>query len=279
MAFPETPYVPQDTTIDMTNPNQDHIDALIRNAYQSYGIQDIGLRPSNIKQAEYDDWYGKIKSGDLSFDNTATNSFNSAFFSKFQNDYRAGINPELNEYVDAFGAPNQVAPWDNTSSQPVTAGTPGQVTMPSMANINVPGWIQELSKSIPQWFDSMNNLQQLPNTIDSWLTESLKNQRGTGDQVLSLLGNISEQQAGSGIMGGTEDTALRSRILNDFMRQINDNKINLTNNANTMKSQAISAMPGAAINGVNAMSSLYGQNASDQYNWANLAAQMLTSNY
>jgi hypothetical protein len=148
-----------------------------------------------------------------------------------------------------------------------------------MANSDAPGWISDLSSAIPQWQQSMDNFSQLPGQIDQWTNEAMKYQRGTGDQIQEILGQVGEQQAGSGIMGGTEDTALKSRMLMDFVRRINENKMNLSHNANTMKAQAISAMPGQAMQGISALSNLYGQNASDQFNWANLAAQMIQSNF
>ena len=162
---------------------------------------------------------------------------------------------------------------------PSNEHTPNQVTMPSMSMPGVPNWINDLSRGIPKWFEAYSGLQNLPGQIDKWTNESLKRQRATGDQVSSIFNTINEQRAGSGIMGGTEDSAAKANYLMQLTNAINDNKSNIMDRANTMKSQAISAMPGAAQYPVNAMASLYGTNASDQANWATLAAQLLNGGY
>ncbi len=167
----------------------------------------------------------------------------------------------------------------NNTSTPGYSNTPGQVTLPSMSMGGAPDWINDLSNSIPAWRTAFDNFSNLPSKIDNWSNEAMKYQRATGDQVTSILDQIGEQRAGSGVMGGTESNAIKARYLADFSKILNDNKLNIMSNANNMKSQAISALPGQAMSGIGAMTSLYGANAADQQNWANLAAQMINTGY
>lgn len=153
------------------------------------------------------------------------------------------------------------------------------ITMPSMTNTNMPNHINDLSQGIPNYFEAYDGLKDLPNKIDSWTDESLKRQRTTGDQVSTLLGQVGEQRAGSGIMGGTESQNLRSSTINDLNKIILGNQDNILNQANQMKAGVISSMPGAALGATDTMANLYSLNSSDQQFWANLAANMLNTGY
>ena len=153
------------------------------------------------------------------------------------------------------------------------------ITLPSMSNTNMPGYINTLSKGIPNYFDSYKNLTELPGKIDSWTNESLKRQRVTGDQITSLLGQIGEQRAGSGIMGGTEAQNRQANVLGDLNKLILSNQNNIMNQANTMKAGTIQNTPSMAMLPVNTMANLYSLNAGDQQFWADLAARMINTGY
>jgi len=145
------------------------------------------------------------------------------------------------------------------------------INMPSMPQYTPILQFDGVGTSMPEWDAAYANLKTLPGQIDNWSNEAMKYQRGTGDQISSILGNLMERGP-AGIGGGTEKTALQSKYLTDFSRVLNDNKMNIMNNANNMKAQAISAMPGQAMQGVNAQQNADIMNMNNQYNYANLNA-------
>lgn len=153
------------------------------------------------------------------------------------------------------------------------------ITMPSMTDTNMPNYINDLSNGIPNYFDAYQGMKDLPGQIDNWADESIKRQRATGDQVTALLGQVGEQRAGSGIMGGTEAQNLRSNTINDLNKIILGNQDNILNQATQMKANTIASMPSMAMMPVDSMANLYSLNSNDQHFWASLAADMLNTGY
>ena len=153
------------------------------------------------------------------------------------------------------------------------------VTLPGMSNTNIPGRVDALGQSIPNYFDAYNQSKELPGKIDTWMKDQINAQRFTGDQASDILTQIGNQRAGSGIMGGTEYDNSVAAMNANLVKLLNENKLNISNTGNQLKFNATNALPTMAMSGVNALTSLYGSNAADQQNWAQLAAQMINSSY
>ncbi len=153
------------------------------------------------------------------------------------------------------------------------------IAMSSMSNINAPDWTNELAASIPNYFSAYQNAAKLPDQIDEWTANAMNRQRATGDQAASIFNEVGNQRAGSGIMGGTEYDNAIANYQTNLAKGLIDNKTSIEQAGNQAKANVIAGLPAQAMAGIDAMSSLYGQNAADQHAWANIAAQMINMGY
>jgi len=178
------------------------------------------------------------------------------------------------QHYNTFGK-NENRGWTPTT----TTTTGGNISLPGMSNTNIPGVVDSLMPSIPNYFDAYKTAKGLPSQIDDWMGNQINAQRFTGEQASDILTQVGNQRAGSGVMGGTEYDNSVSNLTSQLVKLLNENKQNISNTGNQLKFNAINTLPTTAMSGVNALTSLYGANASDQLNWAQLAAQMINSNY
>lgn len=183
------------------------------------------------------------------------------------------------QHYNNFGK-NESRAWGTPTAPTPSNSLPAQnVTLPGMSNTNAPGWINSLGQSIPNYFDAYNSSKDLPNMIDNWMKNSINRQRMTGDQVKGIFNQVGNQRAGSGIMGGTEYDNSVAALTSNLAKIFEENQGNIEMTGNQLKANSISGLPTQAMAGINALTSLYGTNASDQQNWAQLAAQMINTGY
>ena len=93
-------------------------------------------------------------------------------------------------------------------------------SIPESSNPGLQDSINAFSNAPANFNTAFNAFQDLPNTIDQFTENSINRQRATGDQITGILNRVGNQRAGSGILGGTEQTGLRSDLLTNFARLI-----------------------------------------------------------
>lgn len=152
-------------------------------------------------------------------------------------------------------------------------------TTPGTSDPNIQGYIDTLSQSIPNFFQTFENAMSLPGQVDQWANNAINSQRITNDQIKNVLGTVANQYAGSGIGGGTQyDNALGSG-LSELGKAVNTNKQNILANAMGTKANIISQMPSMAMQPLNAMINLSSLNSADKQGWANIAANIINGGY
>ena len=159
---------------------------------------------------------------------------------------------------------------------PVGGGT---FDIPETSNVGLQGAIDAFSGAPGQFNQALSAFRNLPGTIDEFTQNAINRQRATGDQITSILNKVANQRAGSGILGGTEQTGLRADLLTNFARLIQENQGRIEREGNLLKADAIARLPQTALSGTSALINLFGANAQDKQAWANLAAQMINSGF
>ena len=179
----------------------------------------------------------------------------------------------------------------STSSSPTTpsSGTTtstgdGSITFPTIdnhaaLNAAIPGWIDQFSQGIDNYFDAYGNLVDLPNQIDAWTQNAVNRQRVTGEDISNVLSAVANQRNAQGIMGGTESDNLGATTISNLGKIITENQNNLLSNANNLKASAISAQPGQAQLAINDLLSLYGMSAQESASWGQMAMNLLMNNF
>jgi len=157
---------------------------------------------------------------------------------------------------------------------------PGFIDRQASINASIPNIFRSLTTSyLPKFDSAYDTYAKLPATIDQWKQDALRGQRLTGDQSASILNQVANARAGSGIMGGTEANNLKADLFARTTDNINRNRTNINQAYDSLKAKTIAGMPTQALAPIQTGTALYGTTSNEAANWGNLAARMLLNTF
>ena len=94
-----------------------------------------------------------------------------------------------------------------------------------------------------RWNQSLDQAWGMPEKIDQWASERIKQQRLGADDWYNAMGSVAKQRTGQGIMGGTESQNLRSGVMANLIGQLTGKQDEIRGAADQAKLASIMSMP------------------------------------
>ena len=196
---------------------------------------------------------------------------------------KTGIDPRIQTLLD--NVTNQAAGNIGAGNDPTSISTSSTGFDPGTFS-TAQNFLTNLNQSVPQYNQAVQNFMGLPDKIDQYTSDQVKNYRLRGDDIISVLNEVANRRSKANILGGTESENLRSNMLSQLMQGILGQQAAADAQGTQLKTQAITGLPGASALPLNALTSLIpglktSQGTATQTDptaWADTVAQLLGLN-
>lgn len=139
--------------------------------------------------------------------------------------------------------------------------------------------MDQLKNLTPAYDKAVTDYQGIEKLLDDYEKRALGSSRTSFDDIWKTINQAANVSAGRGLGSGTEQKALQSSMLSDLAKREEEKKAGIMRDVTGLKTTVRAAAPGTMGQILTTLNSMYGTEAKDNLNWAQIIANMVQSGY
>ena len=172
--------------------------------------------------------------------------------------------------------------WGQKPSGGADISGGGEIDFSNMGLANSPDFkklMGDLQGLVPSYKKAVDDFSNFDELLADYKDEAMGTGRTSFDDVWNTINQAGNVSAARGMGKGTEQTALKSRMLGDLVSKEDERLQQVLSNVLGIETTKRMAGPGTMYNSLLALMSMFGTEAADNLNWAQMISNLIQTGY